>query len=110
MSTQLALSDDIQPRRFRSHEVWKRRTPAPEVQGPALPFGNKPASIFEVPIPMEEPRKARVTGVKVHQCGICRKFSWCANISRCTLAMRTPCGPCEQAVEASYRAGRYASR
>lgn len=105
MATQLAL-DGIQPRRFVRHTVMR---PKVEEESLSLVFGTKPPSIFSIPWPMnEEPAARPCVAHNSHACGLARHFWACANGRRCTLPFKAPCTTCEQRVQASYAAGRYA--
>lgn len=111
MATQLALADDLAPRRKALHLVSKGpRTEKAYVHGPMLPFGPREASVFTLPWPEPAPDVERVRiEHTAHACGIGKHWVACVN-KRCALPTKTPCFACEQAVAASYRAGRYVSR
>lgn len=120
MSTQqLQLADDLSPRRFGPrvpHAVWKHRDrPTDKEMAETLSLlfeedlapRRKASSVFSMPLDIPEPRKLVVTGLQFHSCG--HGHLWkCETPSRCVLPYKACCGPCEEKIVASYRAGRYA--
>lgn len=117
MSTQLALTDDIQPRRFRRHTVLHLRGPfqkptKTEPDGEVLPLRYEdvrvPRNIFEVPYPIPEDKPRVHVEHNSHACGISKHFWACPNAARCNAPFKMPCAACEERVQASYRPGFYA--
>lgn len=107
---QFAIADDLSPRRRRVHLVAPGPKPPKENTTLSLVYGAKSASIFEIPtvLPTEEYQERPVVEHNSHACGIAKHFWAYPNPTRCTLSFKAPCTTCEERVQASYVAGRYA--
>lgn len=82
----------------------------PQMESLSLTYGSKPPSVFSLPwpCPEEAERPREIVEHNSHACGLGRHFYSCVQPDRCVLPFKAPCTACEDKVQASYRAGRFA--